>query len=359
MRAALRLARRGLGGVWPNPAVGCVLVKDGRVLARGWTQDGGRPHAEAEALRHADGAASSATAYITLEPCAHHGATPPCAEALVSAAIRRAVIAVRDPDSRVNGKGCATLRRAGIDVLEHVCKEEAVAVNAGFFSRIKSGRPLVTLKLATTIDGRIATGGGDSRWITGEGARARAHQLRASADAVMVGVGTILADDPELTCRLSGLEKHSPVRIVADTKLRIPLTAKIIQGALTVPTWIITMTGANEGRRAKLAAHGAEVIEVSAGPNGSIDMGAAMQALGKRGLTRLLVEGGGRVAAALLRCSLVDRMAWFHAPKVVGSDGTSAVAALGVNAIGDAPLFQRLSSDEIGDDILSQLARHD
>ncbi len=216
MRAALALARRGLGRVWPNPAVGCVLVRDDHVIGRGWTRAGGRPHAEAEALMRAGEAASGATAYITLEPCAHTGKTPPCAEALIGAGVKRAVIAVEDPDPRVSGKGIEMLKEAGMEVAIGIGEKEAKRLNAGFFSRITRGRPLITLKTATTLDGRIATGTGDSRWITGPGARRRGHMMRAMNDAVLTGIGTVLADDPSLTCRLPGLEDRSPVRIVVD-----------------------------------------------------------------------------------------------------------------------------------------------
>ncbi len=204
MRAALALARRGLGRTWPNPAVGCVLVKEGRVVGRGWTQRGGRPHAEAEALRRAAGAAKGATAYVSLEPCSHHGKTPPCAEALIAAGISRAVIAMEDPDPRVAGRGLGALREAGIEVTPGIGEAEAREINEGFFLRLEKNRPLVTLKLAMTLDGRIATRTGESRWITGEPARARSHLLRAQHDGVMVGSGTVLADDPLLNVRLPG-----------------------------------------------------------------------------------------------------------------------------------------------------------
>src|SRR6266705_1008472 len=215
MRAALALARRGLGRVWPNPAVGCAIVKDGRVVGRGWTQPGGRPHAETEALARAGGAAHGATAYVTLEPCCHSGRTPPCADALV-------VAALEDPDPRVVGGGLARLRAAGIAVEAGLCAAEAAEINAGFFQRVRLGRPLVTLKLATSLDGRIATASGESRWITGPAARERAHLLRVTHDAILVGTDTVLADNPQLTCRLPGLGHRSPVRIAIDRELRIP-----------------------------------------------------------------------------------------------------------------------------------------
>ncbi|HEX5079092.1 MAG TPA: bifunctional diaminohydroxyphosphoribosylaminopyrimidine deaminase/5-amino-6-(5-phosphoribosylamino)uracil reductase RibD, partial [Geminicoccaceae bacterium] len=221
MAVALRLAARGLGSVWPNPAVGCVLVHGERIVGRGWTQPGGRPHGEVEALRRAGAAALGATAYVSLEPCAHYGRTPPCTMALLQAGVRRVVAATLDPDPRVDGRGIEQLRQAGVEVALGVGRAAAEALNAGFILRVRAGRPLVTLKLATSLDGRIATRRGDSRWITGEPARARAHLLRARHDAIMIGSGTALADDPSLTCRLPGLEERSPARVVLDRRLRL------------------------------------------------------------------------------------------------------------------------------------------
>ena len=243
MGIALALARRGLGRVWPNPAVGCLLVREGRIIGRGWTGSGGRPHAETEALRRASasGGAAGATAYVTLEPCGHTGKTPPCAKALVEAGIGRAVVAATDPDPRVNGRGIAMLEAAGIEVTLGVRAAEARALNAGFLSRVEQGRPLVTLKLATTLDGRIATHTGASRWISGPVARDWTHALRAMSDAIMIGSGTALADDPELTCRLPGMTDLSPVRVVVDRRLRLPLTSRLVRDAKRQPTWLITL----------------------------------------------------------------------------------------------------------------------
>jgi len=231
MRSALELARRGLGIVAPNPAVGCVLVQGGRVVGRGWTQPGGRPHAETEALRRAGAASRGAVAYVTLEPCCHWGQTPPCTDALVAAGVRRVVVGAEDPDPRVSGRGIERLRAAGIEVELGICAEAAAELAAGFLLRMRAGRPLVTLKLATTLDGRIATHGGESQWITGPLARQRAHALRADHDAIMVGSNTAVVDDPLLTCRLAGLAARSPVRIAVDSRLRVPLTHKLVAGA--------------------------------------------------------------------------------------------------------------------------------
>ena len=359
MRAALTLARRGLGRVWPNPAVGCIIAKDGIVLGRGWTQPGGRPHAETEALTRAGGAAKGAAAYVTLEPCCHHGKTPPCTDALIAAGIRRTVVAIEDPDPRVSGKGLMALRQAGIAVTLGVGADEAAEINVGFFSTIERGRPLVTLKLATSLDGRLAVASGESRWITGEAARARAHLLRATHDAVMVGSGTVIADDPELTCRLPGLTDRSPVRVVIDGGLRVPLTARIVADAKRAPTWFVVRHGIAGERRAALAGCGVEIIDVPAMPGGETDLTAALAALGKKGITRILVEGGATLGAALVHANLVDRIAWFRAPSLIGGDGLPALSTMGIEAPGQARRFARVSIESVGEDVLETLRRAD
>ena len=356
MRAALALAARGLGRTWPNPAVGCVLVREGTVVGRGWTQPGGRPHAEAEALGRADEGARGATAYVSLEPCAHTGKTPPCADALIAAGIARVVSAVEDPDPRVAGGGLARLREAGIAVTTGVCAAEASELNAGFFTRIKLGRPLVSLKLATTLDGRIATRTGDSKWITDDAARRRAHLLRATHDAILVGTGTALADDPELTCRLPGLAARSPVRVVLDRALRLPDTAKLLTTARAVPTWIVTAAGGDATRRAAVERAGAEIIEVPVS-FGQLTLRAALSALGARGVTRVLAEGGSALAASLLRDDLVDRVYWFRASMVIGGDGLPATQSFGVERLADAKRFERVDIENVGADTLETCRR--
>ena len=353
MRAALSLARRGLGSVWPNPAVGCVIIKDGRVVGRGWTQSGGRPHGETEALRRAGEAARGAAAYVSLEPCCHWGRTPPCVDALVAAGLRRVVVALEDPDPRVAGEGLRRLRAAGLEVVVGLCAEEAAEVNAGFLSRLRLGRPLVTLKFATSLDGRLATASGESQWISGPPARERAHALRASHDAIMVGIGTVVADDPQLTCRLPGLDHRSPVRVVIDRHLRIPPTARLIVDAGIVPTWVLTSRSADPDRRAAFLANSVILIDVDLGRDGQIDLTRALAALGERGITRLLVEGGAQVAAAFIRSRFVDRLVWVHAPLVIGGDGIPAIAGLDVAALADAAAFERLATETIGADVLT------
>jgi diaminohydroxyphosphoribosylaminopyrimidine deaminase/5-amino-6-(5-phosphoribosylamino)uracil reductase len=357
LHAALGLAARGLGQVWPNPAVGCVIVKDGCLVGRGWTQPGGRPHAETEALAHAGAAARGGTAYVTLEPCAHQGRTPPCSKALIEAGIARAVVATEDPDDRVSGRGLADLRAAGIVVTSDVCAEAAAELNAGFLLRIRAGRPLVTAKVATSLDGRIATRAGESRWITGEAARGRGHLLRATHDAIMIGVGTAIADDPELTCRLPGMRQRSPVRIVVDGNMRLPLTGRLVRSAHAVPTWLVTLADSSSERRQAFADCGVTLITVPHGPGGMPDLAAALQALGAQGLTRVLVEGGGRLLASLARADLIDRIAWFRAATLIGGDGLAAVAPFGLEHLADQPRFQRTGFMPLGEDILESFAR--
>lgn len=352
MNAALALARRGLGGVWPNPAVGCILVKGRRVVGRGWTQPGGRPHAEVEALRRAGSDSRGATAYISLEPCSHHGQTPPCTEALIASGIRRAVIAIGDPDPRVSGRGEARLRAEGIAVTTGVSRAAAEGLNAGFFLKVTHGRPLVTLKAATTLDGRIATRTGDSQWITGADARIVAHRLRAEHDAVLIGSGTALADDPSLTCRLPGMESRSPLRVVLDGRLRLLPTSKLAQTALQTPTWVVTLTGVDEARRQALTAMGVSVIELEADCAGHPDPRAVLLELARRGLTRVMIEGGGVVASSFLEVGLVDRIVWFRAPRIIGADGIPAAASMEIENLEDAPLFFRTSVSEVAADVL-------
>ncbi len=361
MATALGLARRGLGAVAPNPAVGCVLVCEdpGVVVGRGWTQPGGRPHAETEALRRAGNAARGAVAYVTLEPCDHHGETPPCSEALIDAGIAAAVIAVEDPDPRVSGSGVARLRDAGIPVTTGVGADEAWDLNAGFFLTVSQGRPLFTLKAATTLDGRIATRGGDSQWITGPEARAFAHRLRAEHDAVLVGIGTALADDPDLTCRLPGMAGRSPIRIVLDGRLRLPVDSRLVTTARETPTWLVTVPGNDPAVVDAFRSHGVEVLETEADDGGRPDLAAAARALAARGLTRVLVEGGGQVAGSVLAAGLADRVAWFRAPRLIGGDGVAAAAVFGVETLADAPGFVRTGLAMLGADTLETYRREE
>ena len=352
MRAAIAVARRALGNAWPNPAVGCVIVRDGAVLGRGWTAPGGRPHAETEALARSGEAARGATAYVTLEPCAHTGHTPPCADALIAAGIARVIVACRDPDERVDGRGIDRLRAAGVAVETGLCRAEAEEGLFGFLTRLGRGRPAVTLKLATTLDGRIATRTGESRWITGEAARASSHMLRARHDAVLVGAGTARADDPRLDCRLPGLEGLSPVRVVVDGREPLPATHDLLARADRAPSWVMVAAPRAEARARAYRGSAAEIVAVEPDGDGSPDLAAALRALAGKGITSVLVEGGGRIAAGLLAGGLVDRLVWYRAPLAIGGDGRPAVAGLGSDALDAAPRFEKIAARPVGDDVV-------
>lgn len=348
MGHALALARRGLGRTFPNPSVGCVIVRDRIIVGRGYTQPGGRPHAETEALREAGTAARGATAYVTLEPCAHHGKTPPCAEALVAAGVARVVTAAGDSDPRVAGRGIAILKAAGIAVTEGVRRAEAEVINAGFFSLVATGRPGFTLKMATSLDGRIALSNGESRWITSHDARRMGHMMRAAHDAILIGIGTALADDPVLDCRIEGLEDRSPVRIVLDRSLRLPMTSKLVQSASRLPLWVVTEVADGAGSDALVSA-GVKVLVVQ----DIRDLSAVAKRLGDEGLTRVLVEGGGEVHASFLKAGLASRVEHFVSGMALGGDATPAIAALGLTALGSAPRFKLQGMRPFGPDVLA------
>jgi diaminohydroxyphosphoribosylaminopyrimidine deaminase/5-amino-6-(5-phosphoribosylamino)uracil reductase len=293
---------------------------------------------------------------VTLEPCCHTGRSPPCTDALIEAGIKRVVAATGDPDPRVDGKGLAQLRAAGIEVESGLLRREADEMLLGFRTRVMLGRPMVTLKLASTLDGKIATSKGESQWITGVPARKMAHALRGRHDAVMVGVGTVLSDNPELTCRIDGFRPTPVVRVIADSHLRTPLTARLARTAAEVPTWFLQRADTDPLRRQAFSEAGATLVDVAAGPLG-LDLAAAFQALGAAGLTRVLVEGGGQIAAAVLRAGLVDRIAWFHAPGIMGGDGWPSVQAFGLEALAGMPRFIRDCVMPVGDDMVSFYAR--
>ncbi|MXU65241.1 bifunctional diaminohydroxyphosphoribosylaminopyrimidine deaminase/5-amino-6-(5-phosphoribosylamino)uracil reductase RibD [Rhodobacteraceae bacterium KN286] len=352
MQAALALGQRGLGRVWPNPAVGCILVKEGRVVGRGWTQPGGRPHGEVMALTQAGDAAQGATAYVTLEPCAHTGKTPPCAQALIDARVARVVGALEDPDPRVSGRGFRMLEEAGITVTRNVCHDAALEAHAGFLMRTTLGRPLVTLKMALSADGRIATARGESRWITGPDARRRVHLLRATHDAVLIGAGTARADDPMLDIRDMGMDAQNPVRIVADGSLSLPLTGRLARSARQQPLWLCHRRSADRARARAFTDLGARTLIVAHGPEGELRVDDLLSQLGKAGITRLLCEGGGKLAATLLAAGLIDRLETHHAGLILGGDGLSGVAPLHLSALADAPRFDLESAEVAGPDMI-------
>jgi diaminohydroxyphosphoribosylaminopyrimidine deaminase / 5-amino-6-(5-phosphoribosylamino)uracil reductase len=353
MQLALTLGRRGLGRTWPNPAVGAVVVKDGVIVGRGWTQPGGRPHAEPEALRRAGEAARGATLYVTLEPCSHFGKSPPCADAIIAAGISRVVAAIEDPNPEVAGKGHTRLRAAGITVDVGLFAEEAARDHAGHFRRVRDRRPHVILKLAVSADDRIAAADHKQVAITGEGARTRVHLLRAQSDAILVGIGTVLADDPLLTCRLPGMVARSPVRVVLDRSLRIGGHSRLVHSARETPLWVVASELAEAPAAARLGAAGAQVIRIAPTPAPGLDLNAALHALSDKGITRLMVEGGSRVASSFVSADLVDEVWLLRGAGAIGEGGIAALDALPLSAITQSPRLKLRASETIGNDTLS------
>lgn len=352
MRHALSLGRRGSGRVWPNPAVGCVLVNNGRIVGRGRTGDGGTPHAETVAIAAAGPLATGATAYVSLEPCAHQGRTPPCADALVVAGVARVVVAMTDPNPLVAGQGIERLRAAGIEVSVGVLQDTAEWDHRGFLSVQHRKRPSTTLKLASSFDGRIATATGESQWITGPTARRCVHAMRASHDAVMVGGGTARADDPSLNVRDLGVSTQ-PVRVIWSRFLDIPLAGKLAQTAKETPLWIVHDQAAPTEILAAWQGLGAVLVPCEGGANG-IEPAAAMTKLAELGLTRILCEGGGELAASLLRASLVDELVGFTAGIGIGADGRAMLGAMGLDRLKAAPRFQLHEVRAIGADTMTR-----
>jgi diaminohydroxyphosphoribosylaminopyrimidine deaminase / 5-amino-6-(5-phosphoribosylamino)uracil reductase len=355
MQLALTLGRRGQGRTWPNPAVGAVIVKDGVIVGRGWTQPGGRPHAEVEALGRAGDAARGATLYATLEPCSHFGKSPPCADAIIAAGVSRVVSATADPNPEVAGQGHARLRAAGIAVDIGTGAAEAARDHAGHIRRITEGRPHVILKLAASSDDKIGAAGGKPVAVTGEAARSRVHLLRAQCDAILVGIGTVLADDPLLTCRLPGMAKQSPVRVVLDRALRLPGTSALVHSARETPLWVMTSNLSEAPAAMKLGAAGAQVIRVATTttPPPGLDLAAVLRALAGKGITRLLVEGGSRVASSFVAADLVDEVWLLRGSDLIGDDGIAALDALPLIAITGSPKFKTRASEMLQRDTLT------
>ncbi|MEP1353484.1 MAG: bifunctional diaminohydroxyphosphoribosylaminopyrimidine deaminase/5-amino-6-(5-phosphoribosylamino)uracil reductase RibD [Tateyamaria sp.] len=355
MALALSLGRRGQGNTGSNPAVGCVIVKAGRIVGRGWTQPGGRPHAETQALAQAGSAAQGATAYVTLEPCAHHGKTPPCAEALIDAKVARVVVALQDSDPRVDGAGIDRLEKAGIDVETGVCADEAEADLTGFLLRTEQGRPLVTLKLASSFDGRIATGTGESQWITGPEARRVVHAMRARHDAVMVGGGTARHDDPSLTVRGLGVD-HQPALVVVSRRLDVPLLGNLARTAREIPVLLCHGRDADPMLQKTWADLGAHLVSCAA-RGSQLDPQDVLKQLGAYGLTRVFCEGGSALAAALIEADLVDRLVGFTAGVAIGAEGLPNIGALGLGRLSEAARFDLDAVRRIGPDICHEWRR--
>jgi diaminohydroxyphosphoribosylaminopyrimidine deaminase/5-amino-6-(5-phosphoribosylamino)uracil reductase len=353
MQLALTLGRRGLGRTWPNPAVGAVVVQDGVIIGRGWTQPGGRPHAETEALKQAGAAARGATLYVSLEPCSHYGKTPPCADAIIATGITRVVAAIEDPNPEVAGRGHARLRASGIAVTLGVAADEARRAHAGHIRRMREGRPHVTLKLAVSADGKVGLAGRRPAAITGEAVRARVHLMRAMHDAILIGIGTSLADDPALTCRLPGMEARSPVRVVLDRHLRLSPRSVLARTARVTPVWVITTAAAPAETERALREQGVEVLRM----DGMLELLLVLKLLAGRGITRLMVEGGPTIAAAFLKADFVDEAALFRAPKEIGPDGIDALEGIPLTALTQSPRLKSLGSEAIGADTVEHYER--
>lgn len=348
MRLALAQARRGVGKTAPNPAVGCVIVRDGVVVGRGWHKKAGTPHAEVHALRDAGEKAAGSDAYVTLEPCSHYGKTPPCAKALVEARVARVFVGMVDPNPIVAGKGIEMLRAAGIEVQVGILEEQCRELNRPFIKWIQTRLPYVILKSAVTLDGKTATASGDSKWITGDAARREVHRLRGRVDAIMVGVGTVVKDDPLLTCRLPG--GKDPLRVVVDSTLRVPLHAAVL-GVSSEAGTVIATCSQDPSRKQAVAAHGAELL-ICKENGGCVDLTDLFARLGERGVQSVLLEGGSHVAGAALRAGLVDRCMIYIAPKLVGGAGTGLFAGEGVQLMGDAIRLEAMTIRRVGVDLL-------
>lgn len=356
MQLALAIGRRGLGNAWPNPAVGAVVVKDGIVIGRGWTQPGGRPHAEVEALRRAGEAARGATLYATLEPCSHHGKTPPCVDAIMAAGVTRVVSALEDPNPEIAGQGHARLRQQGLTVDVGLCADDARRAHAGHIRRVRDGRPHVTLKLAVSFDGKAGLAGRKPATITGEAAREYVHRLRAANDALITGIGTVLSDDPQLTCRLPGMEGRSPVRVVLDSGLRLPPRSRLAASAVRTLDWTFTDEAAPREKERALADLGVEVLRVP-GANGRLDLAAVLRGLAARGITRVMVEAGPILSAAFLAADLVDEAVLLHSPAALGADAIDALEGMPLTALTHSPRLRLAGSGKIGEDTLEMFER--
>jgi diaminohydroxyphosphoribosylaminopyrimidine deaminase/5-amino-6-(5-phosphoribosylamino)uracil reductase len=359
MRRALKLARRGSGCVAPNPMVGCVLVRAGRVIGKGYHHRFGGPHAEIEALRLIQGSLRGCTAYVTLEPCCHYGKTPPCTESLIAAGVRRVVFAVRDPFPKVHGKGARMLRRAGIETISGVCETEAIDLIAPYLKLQRQGQPWVILKWAQSLDGKIATRSGDSQWISGPASRRLVHAIRGRVDAILVGVGTIVADDPLLTCR-DAPRKRIATRIVLDPTLRIPVSSQLVRTAHETPTMVVAQKGrAISSKIKRLQASGVEVMQIP-GMRRGLDLNALLKSLGKRSVSEVLVEGGARTAGAFCDAGLVDEAIVFVSPRLIGgAQAPSALSGMGAESMSDIVRPYRTHISRLGDDLVYRLQLSD
>ena len=350
MQRALDLAAKALGRTSPNPAVGAVIVRGGRVIGEGFHRRAGLPHAEVEALQRVNGTARGATLYVNLEPCAHHGRTPPCAEALIAAGLKRVVVGIVDPNPLVRGRGLRRLRQAGIAVTTGILREKCERLNEDFAVFIRTGRPLVTLKLAASLDGRIATASGDSHWISGERSRRLVHELRNRVDAVLVGAETVRVDDPQLTCRVRG--GRDPLRVILDGRLTISPAARVCTQRSTAPTLVVTTAESGQGEKRRLLEQQGVEILCLPGDHGRVSLRPLLEALGRRGVKHVLIEGGGQVAAAALAEGVVDKVLFFYGPLLLGSESRPMIGPLGIDRVAAGLKLHTIELGRLGDDVL-------
>ena len=354
MRSALSLAKRGIGCCSPNPSVGCLILdRSNNLIGMGRTSDKGRPHAEMNALNSLTASSKGATAIVTLEPCAHKDTSPSCAELLINAGIKHVVISVLDPDIRTNGKGVKLLKKSGVKVSLGLLEEKSLDINAGFIFRLKYNRPLVSLKIASSLDGKIATANGNSKWITGELSRMHGHSLRANHDVILVGINTVLKDDPKLNCRIRGLEKYSPVRVIVDSSLSIPLTSNVIKNLDKIPTIIWTKKNINSPKKKKLINMGVEIIELEKIDN-KLNLIEGLTYLSEKGYNKVLVEGGSEISASLMANNLIDKVFLYRSGIFIGGDGLSGIASYNINNLDLIKRYKLLKTRVLDDDVLEE-----
>ena len=354
MRSALSLAKRGIGCCSPNPSVGCLILdRSNNLIGMGRTSDKGRPHAEMNALNSLTASSKGATAIVTLEPCAHKDTSPSCAELLINAGIKHVVISVLDPDIRTNGKGVKLLKKSGVKVSLGLLEEKSLDINAGFIFRLKYNRPLVSLKIASSLDGKIATANGNSKWITGELSRMHGHSLRANHDVILVGINTVLKDDPKLNCRIRGLEKYSPVRVIVDSSLSIPLTSNVLNNLDKIPTIIWTKQNINSPKKKKLINMGVEIIELEKIDN-KLNLIEGLTYLSEKGYNKVLVEGGSEISASLMANNLIDKVFLYRSGIFIGGDGLSGIASYNINNLDLIKRYKLLKTRVLDDDVLEE-----
>lgn len=353
MQHAINISTRGLGLTCPNPSVGCVIVNKDIIVGRGITAKGGRPHAETIALNMAGKKAKGSTVYVTLEPCNHFGETDPCCDALISAGVSKVVSATLDPDVRVSGAGLKKLEDSGIEVISGVLENEAIAVNEGYFKNKLHNLPLVTLKIAVTIDSKTATSSGESKWISSKGARYHSHMLRARNDAIIISSTTAISDNPSLTCRLPGMSGYSPIRVILDAFRKVPNNLEIFKSAINLPLWIFTSVPIDEKINQESIKLGAKIINVNKDKFGyGLNLNEVFTSLSDRGITRVMVESGGNLSSALLMENLIDRLVIYRAPFVIGGDGLSAIDSINLDSLSNKIQFELLKLDQFDENII-------